>query len=75
MKGFEQKIIIHKVGSHISQLAEEWQNDETPMSNLVAIGVDIKKQDILNKLKVCIDKEPENISPEDMVDIMRLRGL
>lgn len=75
MKGFEQKIIIHKVGSHISQSAEEWRNDETPMSNLVAIGVDIKKQDILNKLKGCIDKEPENISPEDMVDIMRLRGL
>ena len=75
MKGFEQKIIIHKVGSHISQSAEEWQNDETPMSNLVAIGIDINKQDILNKLKVCIDKEPENISPEDMVDIMRLRGL
>ena len=45
------------------------------MSNLVAIGIDINKQDILNKLKGCIDKEPENISPEDMVDIMRLRGL
>ena len=74
MKGFEQKIVLHKVGSHISQSAEEWRKHETPCSNLVAIGVDIDAKNILQKIEDCIDPAPDEITADDMVDIMRLKG-
>ncbi len=74
MKGFEQKIIIHKVGTHIRQTAEEWHAHETPSSKIIAIGVDIDESELTAKLNACIDPQPDNITSDDMVDIMRLKG-
>ena len=74
MKGFEQKIIIHKVGGHVSQYAEEWQSGETPGSSLVAIGVAIDEAALQQQFSACIDPNPDNSTPGDMVDIMRLKG-
>lgn len=74
MKGFEQKIIIHKVGAHLRQTAEEWRGHETPSTQLVAIGVDIDEAALRSAFKACIDPNPDEISADDMVDIMRLKG-
>lgn len=74
MKGFEQKIIIHKVGRHIRQSAEDWHAHETPKSQLVAIGVSIDSAAIKELLQSCIDPNPDDMAADDMIDIMRLKG-
>ncbi|NLA42806.1 GTP-binding protein [Candidatus Saccharibacteria bacterium] len=74
MKGFEQKIIIHKVGNHISQHAEEWRSYEDPASDIVAIGIEIDTKLLNKRLAKCIDPSPDEIRADDMVDIMRLKG-
>lgn len=74
MKGFEQKIIIHKVGAHLRQTAEEWRGHETPSTQLVAIGVNIDETALRTALEDCIDPNPDDIAADDMVDIMRLKG-
>ena len=74
MKGFEQKIIVHKVGAHLRQSAEDWRGYESPETNLVAIGMNIDKDEILQNLQACIDEKPDDFSADDMVDIMRLKG-
>ncbi|MDO4684112.1 MAG: GTP-binding protein [Candidatus Saccharibacteria bacterium] len=74
MKGFEQKIVIHKVGNHLQQAAEEWRGYETPGTRLVAIGVAIDEPALRQALEACIDPTPDDISADDMVDIMRLKG-
>lgn len=74
MKGFEQKVIVHKVGRHTSQSAEEWKGYETPSSHIVAIGADIDKAKLASKMKDCIDPAPEDLKSDDMIDIMRLKG-
>ena len=74
MKGFEQKVVLHKVGQHLTQRAEEWHSHETPASDIVAIGVDLDKTAVQKLLQNCIDPSPDNITPDDMIDIMRLKG-
>lgn len=74
MKGFEQKIIIHKVGRHITQMAEEWKGYETPATHIVAIGIEIDEASLRQSFEDCIDPEPDNMRGGDVVDIMRLKG-
>lgn len=74
MKGFEQKIIFHKTGRHATWNAEEWRGYETPQTDIVAIGTDIQTDILKKQLEACIDPEPDEISADDMVDIMRLKG-
>lgn len=74
MKGFEQKIVIHKVGAHLRQTAEEWRGHETPSTQLVAIGMAIDEAALRSAFEACIDPNPDDISADDMVDIMRLKG-
>lgn len=74
MKGFEQKVIVHKVGGHVSQYAEEWPEHETPSSDIVAIGIGIDTHAVMQLFEECIDPNPDDITPDDMIDIMRLKG-
>ena len=74
MKGFEQKVVVHKVGTHLTQHAEEWRANETPASDIVAIGVALDTKDMTRLFTQCIDTTPDDITPDDMIDIMRLKG-
>lgn len=74
MKGFEQKVVLQKVGNHTTQYAEEWPNHEQPASDIVVIGVDIDADAINRQLTDCIDPTPDEITADDMIDIMRLKG-
>lgn len=74
MKGFEQKIIFHKVGKHLTQHVEEWAESETPSTVITAIGSNINKELLLGSLTKCIDPSPDVIAADDTIDIMRLKG-
>lgn len=70
MKGYEQKYIVQLVGKTIDIYSEEWK-DETPKTELVLIGSKIDKAEILAKLRDLEDKNPDEITPQNMVNFER----
>ena len=70
MKGYEQKYIVQLVGKTIDIYSEEWK-DETPKTELVLIGSKIDKAEILAKLSDLEDKNPDEITPQNMVNFER----
>lgn len=74
VKGYEQKIEIHKVGNYIYQAVGEWQEDETPKTDLVLIGKQINQKELHKKLMALVDQNPDATDSDEFVDIMRLKG-
>ena len=70
MKGYEQKFIVQIVGKTVEILAEEWKNQE-PKTELVLIGTDLNQDEIYKNLNAIIDKNPEDITPENMMNFER----
>ena len=70
MKGYEQKFIVQIVGKTVEILAEEWKNQE-PKTELVLIGTDLNQDKIYKNLNAIIDKNPEDITPENMMNFER----
>ena len=70
MKGYEQKYIVQLVGKTIDIYTEEWE-DELPKTELVLIGSEINKSEILTKLRDLEDKSPDEITPQNMVNFER----
>lgn len=70
MKGYEQKYTLQIVGKTIDIRAENWEN-ETPKTELVLIGSEMDNQKIEQDLDTIIDKNPEQISPENMMNFER----
>ena len=70
MKGYEQKYIVQLVGKTIDIYSEEWK-DETPKTELVLIGSKIDQAEILAKLRDLEDKNPDEITPQNMVNFER----
>ena len=70
MKGYEQKIKVQIVGKTVEILAEEWKNQE-PKTELVLIGTDLNQDEIYKNLNAIIDKNPEDITPENMMNFER----
>ena len=70
MKGYEQKYIVQLVGKTIDIYSEEWK-DEVPKTELVLIGSKIDKAEILAKLRDLEDKNPDEITPQNMVNFER----
>ena len=71
MKGYEQKFIVQIVGKTVEILAEEWKNQE-PKTELVLIGTDLNQDEIYKNLNAIIDKNPEDITPENMMNFERV---
>ena len=70
MKGYEQKYIVQLVGKTIDIYTEEWK-DELPKTEFVLIGSEINKSEILTKLRDLEDKNPDEITPQNMVNFER----
>ena len=70
MKGYEQKYIVQLVGKTIDIYTEDWK-DELPKTELVLIGSEINKSEILTKLRDLEDKNPDEITPQNMVNFER----
>lgn len=70
MKGYEQKFTLQIVGKYIEFFAQEWKN-ESPETNLVLIGSNLNKAEIFDQLNNLIDKNPENITPNSMLNFER----
>ena len=70
MKGYEQKFIVQIVGKTVEILAEEWE-DRKPKTELVLIGTDLNQDEIYKNLNAIIDKNPEDITPENMMNFER----
>ena len=70
MKGYEQKYIVQLVGKTIDIYTEGWK-DELPKTELVLIGSEINKSEILTKLRDLEDKNPDEITPQNMVNFER----
>ena len=65
-----QKFIVQIVGKTVEILAEEWKNQE-PKTELVLIGTDLNQDEIYKNLNAIIDKNPEDITPENMMNFER----
>ena len=74
VKGFEQKIVFHKVGNYIHQNADQWDKNETPCSKFVVIGQNIDKTKTKSDLNKLIDDNTNSDDSDEFVDIMRLMG-
>ena len=70
MKGYEQKFIVQIVGKTVEILAEEWEDRKTK-TELVLIGTDLNQDEIYKNLNAIIDKDPEEITPENMMNFER----
>ena len=66
----EQKYIVQLVGKTIDIYSEEGK-DETPKTELVLIGSKIDQAEILAKLRDLEDKNPDEITPQNMVNFER----
>ena len=58
------------VSKTIDIYTEEWE-DELPKTELVLIGSEINKSEILTKLRDLEDKNPDEITPQNMVNFER----
>lgn len=67
----EHKIILQKVGHYHQLDARAWASDEIPDSSLVFIGPKFDRADLKQKLQACIDLNPNQVTPENVVDWRR----
>lgn len=66
-----RKIQIQKVGQTHNLAGETWRPDETPLTELVFIGVDFDGAKLLNDLKQCIDQHPDDVRVDNVIDASR----
>lgn len=71
MKGYEQKYLIQIVGKTIDITSDNWNKNEELKTEIVLIGVDLDQDKINKQLKNIIDKSPEDIIPENMINFER----
>ena len=71
MKGYEQKYILQIVGKTIDIKAENWNEGESPKTELVLIGSEMDSSKINEALNQLVDKTPEKITPENMMNFER----
>ncbi len=65
-KGHRRKYIFHLVGKRAELTWTDWL-DEEPMTQLVFIGKDFDKNQLLKSLNKCVDSEPNVFDPEKQV--------
>ncbi|MDO4872152.1 MAG: GTP-binding protein [bacterium] len=71
LKGYEQKYVLQIVGKMVEIHAEEWQENETPKTELVLIGAEMDCEKIEAQLREIIDSNPAEITPENMMNFER----
>ena len=72
-KGLEQKFIFQAVGARFELKLDEWILDEEPQTRLVIIGLDLDETKIQKTLESLIDSEPNNISAQTLMDILKYK--
>ena len=63
-----RKIIIQKVGQTHSLSGSDWSNSNQPDTELVFIGVDFDGEKLLNDLRDCIDKHPDDVRDNNLIN-------
>ena len=59
-EGFKERMIVQSVAlSHVWQKGSVWKENEKKKSKLVFIGKNLKKDNILQYLQICLNKMPE----------------
>lgn len=72
MKGMEQKYIFQSVRGSFEMKIDEWDEDESARSEIVAIGTNLDQAEVTKILKSTIDTHPDSALPGEMVDVRRL---
>jgi cobalamin biosynthesis protein CobW len=73
MKGVDQKFIFQAVGKRYELKLDEWQGHETPQTTLVVIGKNLNEAEVRRSLEDLIDKEPEEITADTLMDIYKYK--
>lgn len=63
-----RKIWIQKVGQTHNLAGGAWRPDETPLTELVFIGVDFDGAKLLDDLMQCIDQHPDDVQVDNVID-------
>lgn len=73
MKGVDQKYIFQSVGTRYQLKLDEWGRDEETQTSLVVIGIDLSGIDVEQTLNDLVDKEPDNITADTLMDIFKYK--
>ncbi len=63
-----QQILIQKVGQTHTLSGRAWPKKQRPITELVFIGTDFDGAKLLDKLKQCIDQNPDDLDPNNLID-------
>ena len=72
-KGVEQKFIFQAVGQRSEMKLDEWAFNQNPQTDLIVIGTNLDEKKIEKDLNNLIDKKPDNISAETLMDIFKYK--
>lgn len=72
MKGLGQKFVFQSVGARSEMKLDEWLG-KPPKTDLVLIGTNMDEQTMLSKLNMLIDKAPDDISGDTIIDILQYK--
>ena len=72
-KGAYQRFVFQAVGQRHSLKLDEWQPSETPATQLVVIGTELAEAQLKQQLKQLIDKQPDDVRQETLIDIFKYR--
>ena len=73
IKGADQKFIFQAVGSRAELKLDEWRINEKPKTQILLIGLGFEKEEKTKELEGLVDKNPDNITAETLMDIFRYK--
>lgn len=63
-----RKILIQKVGQTHQLTGANWETKESPLTELVFIGTNFDGELLLNRLRTCIDRHPDDVREDNIID-------
>ena len=72
-KGVNQKFIFQAVGERWELKLDEWAFEQSPRTELVVIGLDFDPEKMNKELEKLIDKQPDDITAETIIDIFKYK--